>query len=60
MWTPEMEEWSERVHRQERADAVRALFPAHQPESDFLQMAFRKAATAGIPFVDSKPRKGER
>jgi hypothetical protein len=60
MWTPEMEEWSEKVRRQERSDAVRALFPAHQSESDFLQMALRKAAEAGIPFVDSKPRKGER
>jgi hypothetical protein len=49
-WTPEMEEHAETVQRFERAVAVRALFPARQPETDRLQMAFRKAVDAGVPL----------
>lgn len=49
-WTPEMEKHAECVRRFERAVAVRALFPARQPETDRLQMAFRNAVAAGVPL----------
>lgn len=49
-WTPEMEEHAETVQRFERAVAVRALFPARQPETDRLQIAFRHALAARVPL----------
>lgn len=49
-WTPEMDEHAETVRRFERAVAVTVLFPARQPETDRLQIAFRHAVAAGVPL----------
>jgi hypothetical protein len=49
-WTPDMEKHAECVRRFERAVAVRALFPARQPETDNLQRAFAQAVAAGVPL----------
>ncbi|MFN2592340.1 MAG: hypothetical protein ABR532_05850 [Candidatus Dormibacteria bacterium] len=46
-WTPEKDEWAEKVRLAERSAAVRAGNSARQPEGDHLQMAFRKAVEAG-------------
>lgn len=47
VWTPELDQWADAVRSAERAFAVLALFPARQPETDRLQIAFVHAKEAG-------------